>query len=111
NVMHGRDWIFSASVGVALITAATAATTINVSDAVVQTGVKRFGLNLGALNYFDSGQIMKQLVFRNPGFEPQIYQSIIHVASGTANGCIDDITSTSGSQTLHEWPSRFWQCT
>ncbi len=68
-----------------------AATTITISNTVIVPSVKRFGINLGPVNYFDSGQVMKELVFRNPGFEGQLFQSLIRCASGTTTSCIDDI--------------------
>jgi hypothetical protein len=80
---------------------AYAATTIDVSTRVAVPGVKRFGLNLGWMNNYDSGQIMKNLVFRNPGFEGQISRSIVRVVSGTANGFVDE-------NTMAHWPTGFW---
>src|SRR5713226_4256697 len=76
-------------------------TTINVSDTVTTPSVKRFGINLGWANFFDSGQIMKQLLFQNPGFEGQVYRSIIRCASGTANSCLSD-------NPFAAWPTDFW---
>src|SRR2546428_565834 len=70
---------------------------------VVVPAVKRFGINLGWMNYYDSGQIMKNLIFRNPGFEGQIYHSIVRVGSsrGTATGFVDENNNTL-------WPTGFW---
>lgn len=82
-------------------TAAFGATTINVSSNVAVPGVKRFGLNLGWANNYDSGQIMKNLVFRNPGFEGLISRSIIRCVSGTATGCIDENPNA-------HWATGFW---
>jgi len=84
-----------------LSTAAFGATTINVSSTVAVPGVKRFGLNLGWANNYDSGQIMKNLVFRNPGFEGLISRSIVRVVSGTATGFVDE------NPTAH-WATGFW---
>jgi hypothetical protein len=76
------------SVFIALLCgAARAATTIDVSTHVAVPKVKRFGINLGWMNYYDSGQIMKNLIFRNPGFEGQIYHSIVRVATAGADYC------------------------
>ncbi|HYS55244.1 MAG TPA: hypothetical protein VER58_15915 [Thermoanaerobaculia bacterium] len=80
-----------------------AATTIDVSTRVAVPGVKRFGINLGWETYYDSAQITKNLVFRNPGFEGQISQSLVHVASGTATGFVDDYNSNQS-----RWPTGFW---
>ncbi len=99
----------------ALAGIAGGATTIDVSNTVVVPSVKHFGINLGWVNYFDSGQIMKQLVFRNPGFEGQIFQSIVRCASGTASSCTDDLPYTPAnpppagiSPAITVWPDGFW---
>lgn len=84
-----------------LSTSAFGATTINVSGTVAVPAVKRLGINLGWENNYDSGQIMKNLVFRNPGFEGLISRSIVRCVSGTATGCIDENPST-------HWASGFW---
>src|SRR5579862_891823 len=76
-------------------------TNIAIGSSVIQPSVKRFGINLGATNYYDSSQMMKNLVFRNPGFEGEIYQSIIRCASGTLTTCTDD-------DPWEGWPTGFW---
>ena len=86
-----------------LCPAVHAATTIDVSTRVAIPAVKRFGINLGWETYYDSAQITKNLVFRNPGFEGQISQSLVHVASGTATGFVDDYNNTQS-----RWPTGFW---
>jgi hypothetical protein len=46
-------------------------------QAVIQPQVKRVGLNIGASDYWDSGQILKNLIGSiNPGFEPLMAQQI-----------------------------------
>ena len=79
--------LFLALVAPTLLTAQT--TTVNVGSTVIQSPVKRFGINIGTPNYYDSGQITKNLVFTNPSFEGEIYQSTIRCASPTANSCTD----------------------
>ena len=54
---------------VSCIASAQTATNIQVTSAVQQSSVKRLGINLGDQTYWDSGQIMKNLVLLNPGFE------------------------------------------
>jgi hypothetical protein len=49
--------------------AALADTTITIQTNVVTPGVRRLGLNIAMINYYDSGQLMKELLFNNPGFE------------------------------------------
>ena len=83
------------SIGVAFVfatssVAQTTATNIQVTSAVQQSSVKRLGVNLGDQTYWDSGQLMKNLVFANPGFEGMKYRSIMICASVTANSCTDD---------------------
>jgi hypothetical protein len=81
--------------------ATQAATTITISNQVAVANVKRFGINLGNVNYYDSGQLMKELVFQNPGFEGQIWQSVIWIGSGTATSAVED--GASGG-----WPTGYW---
>jgi hypothetical protein len=76
-------------------------TNIAIGTSVLQPSVKRLGINLGNLNFYDAGQMMKNLVFRNPGFEGEIYQSTIRCASGTATSCTDDNAASA-------WPGGFW---
>ncbi|MBI5802569.1 MAG: immunoglobulin domain-containing protein [Verrucomicrobia bacterium] len=78
-----------------------AATTVDIPTNVVVTAAKRMGINLGFHTYYDSRLIMKELAFRNPGFEGQQYQSVVRVASGTATSCVDD-TAFGG------WTNGFW---
>lgn len=80
---------------------AHAATTVNVSTNVALAGAKRMGMNLSFHTYYDSRLMMKELAFRNPGFEGQQYQSTVRVASGTATSCVDD-TPFGG------WTNGFW---
>jgi alpha-L-arabinofuranosidase len=79
----------------------TTATTITVTNQVLQSPVKRFGMNLGATNYYDSGQMLKNLIVNNPGFEGEIAQSMIQCGSGTAKSCTDSLNYTG-------WPANFW---
>ncbi|MGD0797953.1 MAG: fibronectin type III domain-containing protein [Acidobacteriaceae bacterium] len=76
-------------------------TTINVNNTVLHGPVKRFGINLGATNYYDSGQMMKNLIINNPGFEGQIAQSMVQCGSGTATSCTQP-------NYYSAWPNHFW---
>ena len=83
------------SIGVAFVIATssfaqTTATNIQVTSAVQQSSVKRLGINLGDQTYWDSGQIMKNLIFKNPGFEGGKYRSVMICNTVTANSCTDD---------------------
>ena len=76
-------------------------TTINVNDTVQQSTVRRFGINLGSQTFYDSGQMMKNLIFINPGFEGEIFQSTVRCGSGTVSSCMDE-------NIYSGWPSNFW---
>ena len=54
------------------------------------TSVKRLGVNLGTQDFYDSGQMMRNLTFRNPGFEGETWQSILHCKAVTSTSCTDD---------------------
>jgi hypothetical protein len=77
-------------------------TVINVDNTVLRPGVQRFGIGLAQHNYYDSNQMMKELLFRNPGFEGLLYQSVVRLGQGgTASSAIED-------QAFTQWPSGFW---
>jgi hypothetical protein len=77
-------------------------TNISVSAAAIQTGVKRLGINLGGNRFYDSGQILKNLTMRNPGFEPSLYRSTVQCGSNaTASGCTDNLP-------YGGWKTGFW---
>lgn len=79
----------------------TTTTNIAIDSTVIQPRVKHLGINLATHNYWDSGQMMQNLVLENPGFEGEIYQSIIQCASGTTTTCVD-------SDSYSSWPAGFW---
>ncbi len=76
-------------------------TNIAIGPAALQPSVKRFGINISNETYYDAGQMTKNLVFRNPGFEGEIYQSTIRCASGSALTFADD-------DQWSAWPTGFW---
>ena len=80
---------------------AGATTNIEVDSTVVVSKVKRLGMNLGQQNYYDSGQLTKNLLFRNPGFEGETYQSMIRCGVATMISCTDD-------DAWSAWPAGFW---
>jgi hypothetical protein len=78
------------------------ATTINISTNIAVSDVKRFGIGLAQHNYYDSAQMMKELLFRNPGFEGLLYRSVVRLGTNaTAASAIED-------QPYGQWPSGFW---
>ena len=63
--------------------------TIVVEPAVLHDGVKRLGINLSGQAFYDSGQMLRNLTFRNPGFEGETWQSILHCKTVTPATCTD----------------------
>ena len=76
-------------------------TDISIGTTTLQPSVKRLGINLGTLDYYDSGQTTQNLLMNNPGFEGQIWNSTIRCASGTATSCTDE-------DQWAGWPAGFW---
>lgn len=76
-------------------------THLRVTKQVILPGVTRLGINLGEQNYYDSGQMMKNLLYRNPGFEGMEYRSILHCLQAGPWNCTDTRHS-------FEWPAGFW---
>jgi hypothetical protein len=76
-------------------------THLKVTREVVLPGVTRLGINLGEQNFYDSGQMMKNLLYRNPGFEGMSYRSILHCSMGGLGRCVD-------TRQGFEWPAGFW---
>lgn len=87
----------------ALLATAVQAQTLTLSEATtVQASPNRIGINFAATNYYDSGQMYKNLVgFNNPGFEGFVKSQIIYCANGTTTTCVaDDIYDGA--------PTNFW---
>ncbi len=76
-------------------------TTITITPEPVESSGKRFGINLGEQTFYGSGQLLKNLVFRNPGFEGLEYRSILHCQNARGHACED---SNSGAT----WTGDFW---
>ncbi len=73
-------------------------TRIAVGDRVLRRDVKRFGINLSGQNFYDSGQMLRNLVARNPGFQGETWQSILRCTTFRASECVGDRTA---------WPTGF----
>jgi hypothetical protein len=86
--------------GAQRVTQADGATDIAIYPAAIQTEVKRLGINLGGQNFYDSGQMLRNLVYINPGFEGESWQSILRCAQLTATSCTDGNEWT-------QWPAGF----
>ena len=77
-------------------------TNLNIGTNVIQSGFVNLGINIEGQNFYDSGQMLRNLVFRNPGFEGETWQSILQCAAVTANSCTD-------TNAWSQWPANFLQ--
>ena len=75
-------------------------TVIHVGSNIQRENVIRLGMNIGGEDYFDSQQILKNLVSQNPGFEGQQWQSVLKCGKPTPTSCTDG--NNDGS-----WPEGF----
>ncbi len=89
------------ALGAAAQESSAGVTHFRVTNQVVLSNVTRLGINLGEQTYYDSGQMTKNLLYRNPGFEGMEYRSILHCLVGGAGTCID-------SRHVFQWPAGFW---
>jgi hypothetical protein len=64
--------------------------------------MKRLGMNISGQSYYDSSQMLRNLVFRNPGFEGEIWQSILKCVAVTSTSCTD-------MNSWAQWPANFVQ--
>ena len=76
-------------------------TYLRVTNQVILAGVTRLGINLGDQNFYDSGQMLRNLISRNPEFAGMTYRSIFHCQMGGAARCVD---MRQGIQ----FPADFW---
>ncbi|MGA7831329.1 MAG: chitobiase/beta-hexosaminidase C-terminal domain-containing protein, partial [Terracidiphilus sp.] len=62
----------------AILCGTTSAQTLSLNDgSIIQSNTNRIGVNIGAIDYWDNGQILKNLIgSSNPGFEPLLDQQI-----------------------------------
>ena len=78
----------------AIAAAASAQTvTVTVSDTVLQPGVERFGIVLGAPNSYGAENFMRNMVL-NPGFEPGLYGMVVTILKVSGNKVQGDYWST-----------------
>lgn len=80
----------------------TAPTVINIGTTVKQANVKRLGINISGQDYWDSGQMLRNLTFNNPGFEAQQWQTILTCSAVSGNTCTD-------GNGWSQWPANFLQ--
>jgi len=59
------------------------------TNQVILAGVTRLGINMGDQNFYDSGQMLRNLISRNPEFAGMTYRSIFHCQKGGPSRCVD----------------------
>ena len=95
NLIRHFSAIFASSL-IALISVSVSVSgqTLSLNDGtVIQSKTNRIGVNIGSINYWDSGQMLKNLIGSiNPGFEPLLSQQIwvLGVAGTTTTFTEDD---------------------
>ncbi len=109
-VLLGTWWMLKRRMRAPLLTTMMAAapvaataqgpTVIHVDQTILHQDVKRFGMNIGGESFYDSQQILKNLVSRNPGFEGLEWQTVFPCGKVTATSCTDGANSGS-------WPEGF----
>ena len=93
-----RPLSFAAALLLTLTTPAQ--TTITLTAAPIHQNVHPFGINLSGQTFYDSGQLLRNLIARNPGFEAETWRSILHCKSATPTTCTDENPYTT-------WPPNF----
>ncbi len=78
------------------------ATNFEIGTTVQRSSVKHLGVNLAGDNFYDSGQMFRNLIFGNPGFEGETWQTIMQCVAVTATSCTD-------SNIYNIWPANFLQ--
>jgi len=68
----------------------SAPTNISVEAKVIRSNVKRFGMNISGQTFYDSGQMLRNLAFRNPGFEGTIWQTVLQCKFVKGDSCADN---------------------
>jgi len=75
-------------------------TKISIGTNVIHSGVVRLGMNLSGQSYYDSGIMLRDLTFRNPGFEGEIWQTVLQCKFVKGDSCAD-------SDEWSWWPADF----
>jgi hypothetical protein len=66
------------------------ATNIAIESKVIRSGVKRLGINLSGQSFYDSGILLRNLFYRNPGFEGYTWQTILQCKFVKEDACADN---------------------
>ena len=91
-----------ASAAYTIGSSSTQPTNFAIGTTVQQSSVKHLGINIGGQNYYDSGQLSRNLTVRNPGFEAEMWSSILNCQAAAATTCTD-------SDSSNVWPANFLQ--
>jgi hypothetical protein len=67
-----------------------APTNITIDSKVIRSNVKRFGINLSGQSFYDSGEMMRNLSYRNPGFEGFMWQTVLQCKFVKGDSCADN---------------------
>ncbi len=85
-------------------------TRLRVTSQVILSGVTRLGMNLGEQNFYDSGQMLRNLLARNPEFAGMTYRSIFHcVLAARAGASMIDPASSFRRISGKERATKFWK--
>jgi hypothetical protein len=89
---------------IAINASAQSTPTVVLNDSqILRSSPKRAGVNLGSVNYYDTGQMLKNLIGTlNPGFEPTISQQIWVL---TSPGTTTSFTDPDAYDTV---PANYW---
>jgi len=99
---HGKQagQLATTTFALLLTVTATAQTTITLTPQPLHQNVHPFGINLSGQTFYDSGQLLRNLIARNPGFEAETWRSILHCKSAKPTTCTDENPYTT-------WPANF----
>ena len=75
-------------------------TRITIGPKVIRSKVKRMGMNISGETNYDSGQMLRDLTFHNPGFEGEIWQTVLECKFVKGDSCAD-------SDEWSWWPADF----
>ena len=81
-------------------TSSNGPTSISIGARIIRENVKHLGINLSGQTFYDSGQMLRNLSFRNPGFEGEIWQTVLQCKYVKDDSCADDDEWSS-------WPKDF----
>ena len=71
-------------------TAVNEPTIISIEPTIIRSNVKHFGINLSGQSFYDSGQMLRNLAYRNPGFEGGIWRTVLQCKYVKDDSCADN---------------------